>query len=282
MRRPWKEKCQIISSIISSFWIKNTQWIVYPIRTSYGIWIWTRSDVTGRNLRRDRELERPETLFMERFLKPGMNILDIGANIGYFSTLISKLVGDKGSVTAFEPSPREQRWLKRNLALNHCKNVCIEKMGLSDYVGEIDLFVVQGLETGCNSMRKPNVNERVMPVKVKITKLDNYLLTKNLSIDFVKMDIEGAELSALKGAKSLLISVPRPVWLCELVELRAEPWGYQTVEIYDLLARSGYHWFSILSNGSLEHCARKEHFHENLVAVPEESLPLIQSLLEFK
>ena len=200
IRRPWKEKCQIISSIISSFWINNTQWIVYPIRTSYGIWIWTRSDVTGRNLRRDRELERPESLFMERFLKPGMNVLDIGANIGYFSTLISKLVGDDGTVTAFEPSTREQRWLKRNLRLNHCENVRIEKMGLSDSIGDIDLFVVQGRETGCNSMRKPNVNDRVKPVKVQITKLDNYLLSKNLSIDFVKMDIEGAEIKALKGS----------------------------------------------------------------------------------
>ena len=281
LRKPLDQRSETISAILSSLWIKCTAWLVYPIRLRHGIWIWTRSNVAGLNLRRDRELECAESRFVERFLKPGMHVLDIGANIGYFTLLTSRQVGAQGTVVAFEPSPRERNRLQKNLVLNHCQNVRVEQVAVCDHIGEANLFVVLGRETGCNSMRSPNVDEPIKPITVPTTTLDEYVsMHETGPIDFVKMDIEGAELSALKGARVLLTSSSRPIWLCEMIDLRTAAWGYRAVENYDFMVRLGYRWFSILPDGSLKYRPRKDHFHENLVAVPEERLPDMQALLE--
>ena len=122
------------------------------------------------------------------------------------------------------------------------------------------------------ALRPPSVSEPIKPVHVSVTTLDKYLqrFRPGRRVDFIKMDVEGAELEALKGAIGLLYHTPRPTIMCELADVRTEPWGYQSVEIYEYLATRGYKWFSITSNGHLRLCPSKMSFHENLIALPEE------------
>ena len=259
---------------------KINDWLPQPIHLSWGMWWLAWNDVMSAHIRLRDKFEQEEQGFLLGFLGAGMIFLDLGAHQGLYTLLASKKVGPSGQVFAFEPSPRELRRLRWNLFLNRCRNVCVVPFALGNIEDTVELFVCLGRETGCNSLRPPAVSEPVGKVQVPITTLDRYLeRTRICKVDFVKIDVEGAELEVLKGARRLL-SDCRPPILCELADVRTEPWGYGSVDIYEFLATRGYRWFLITPEGRLQFCPRKEHFHENLIAVPEEKLELVASFVE--
>lgn len=225
--------------------------------------------------------EKGEQSFVSRFLQSGMTVLDIGAHHGLYTLLASKRVGPQGAVIAFEPSPRELRNLRWNLALNRSRNVRLEPLALSSNEGTAELFVCLGQGTACNSLRPPAVSEPTQPILVTVTTLDSYLEKHPIrSVDFVKIDVEGAELEVLKGATGLLSSSSRPVVMCELADIRTEPWDYRSCEIYEFLETYDYRWFSVTPEGRLRPCPRKEQYHESLIAVPEENLSAVAAFVE--
>ena len=215
-----------------------------------------------------------------RFLEPRMTVLDIGAHHGLYTLLASKKVGSQGHVVAFEPSPRELNRLRWHLRINRCRNVRVEPYALGRKEDLADLYVCTVHETGCNSLRPPNVAEPLSKVQVPVKVLDHYVEGTALkTVDFVKLDVEGGELDVLKGAEKHLVLQLRPLILCELADIRTEPWGYSSSEIYDFLQGRGYCWFSITPEGKLHGCPRKAHYHENLFAVPKEKIELIASFI---
>lgn len=227
--------------------------------------------------------ELREYHFVERFLKPGMVFLDVGAHNGYYTLLASKQVGDAGHVVAFEPSPRERRRLRWNLALNKCHNVQMESTALGDYEGETSFFVVLGKDTGCNSMRPPgqDIHDPVKVMTVPITTLDNYLSRCQISsVDFIKVDAEGGELGVLKGASEFLSTQPRPILMCELTEKRTAPFNYTTREIYEFLAKLRCEWFSVKQGGYLCPEPVKDKYSGNLIAVPQERLSEVRDWIK--
>lgn len=247
-----------------------------PVRLPWGSWWVAWNDVMGRHIRFKDDFEKGEQSFLLGFLQPGMVVLDIGAHQGLYTLLASREVVPDGQVISFEPSPRELRRLRWNLRLNRCPNVRMEPLALGSDEDAAELFVCLGRETGCNSLRPPTVSEMTKPIKVSITTLDNYCQKAGIDVvDFVKLDVEGAEMEVLRGARRLLSQKPRPVIMCELADIRTEPWGYRSSMIYEDLAAWGYHWFSIAPDGRLEPCHMKESFHENLLAVPYEKLDLV-------
>jgi FkbM family methyltransferase len=217
--------------------------------------------------------ELAERAFVSRFLRAGMTALDIGAHHGLYTLLASKLVGPNGRVFAFEPSPRERRALRWNVGLNRCKNVVIEGLALGNEDGEGSLYVVDGHETGCNSLRPPALPGGASPVAVRVSSLDQWLgMHKVKTVDFIKLDVEGGELSVLRGAQRLLESAPRPVVLAELQDIRTQPWGYRASEIILYLSSRGYKWFSLSAEGLLRPLdVRAETYDGNFVACPAES-----------
>ena len=244
-----------------------------------GLWL-TSNDVMSRHVRLHEDFEEDEKKFMMRFLGAGMTVLDLGAHHGYYTLLASAMVGPSGLVLAFEPSPRERKRLKLHLKINRSRNVRVEPFALGGGEGTANLFLCLGKETGCNSLRPPDVPEPTMPVEVSVTTVDDALKQNRVnSVDFIKLDVEGAEIEVLKGATALLSRNPRPVIICELADVRTQPWGYQSREIYDFLAAKDYKWFECTHEGGLKPSPRKDKFHENLVAVPEEKLALLSHLL---
>jgi FkbM family methyltransferase len=247
-----------------------------PVYLPWGVWWLLKNDAMGRNIIKRNGFEQPERDFLLKFLKQEMTFIDIGAHQGYYTLLASRKTGLSGRVIAFEPSPRELHALRIHLLLNRCHNVHIEPVALSDDTSTAKLFVCLGQETGCNSLRRPLLSERMKTVKVPVRTLDEYFKKGQIATaTVIKIDAEGAELSILKGATNLLYKV-KPVLLCELADIRTKPWGYKAVEIYDFLKTAGYQWFSITSSGYLKPCPRKPFYNENLLAVPEEKVPLIQ------
>jgi FkbM family methyltransferase len=220
--------------------------------------------------------------FITRFLKPGMNVLDIGAHHGLYTLLASKCVSPGGSVVAFEPSPRERERLLQHVRLNSCQNVSLEPFALAEVSGTATLYVVDGWDDWCNSLRPPAINQSSRAVQVKIIPLDDYLSRRSdFPIDFIKLDVEGAELSVLRGAARLLRGVPRPVVLAEVQDVRTKPWNYRAREIIDLLTQYDYEWFGISGDGILLPMpAGQETFDGNFVAVPSERIAEIACRLQ--
>ena len=241
-----------------------------PIRLSFGAW-WV---VEGSAL--DHELmtngfETAETQFVQRFLRPGMTVLDLGAHHGLYTLLASKLVGRKGRVIAFEPSPKERKRLAKHIWLNGADNVRVEAQALGAESGEADLFLADGANDWCNSLRRP-AESAGQTVRVQVRRLDDVVSQLGLSrLDFIKMDVEGAELDALRGATRILSGAARPVVLAEVYDIRTGPWGYAAREIVRFLAALNYRWFAVHEDGTLELVSVEQNSYDaNLVAVPSE------------
>jgi FkbM family methyltransferase len=271
LRKPLHEK---ISSVRARLAMAS---VIWPVELPFGALWFPRKDNLGEPLLAGC-FEISELAFVERFLRPGMTVLDLGAHHGLYSLLASKRVGRDGRVFAFEPSPRERRALRANLLLNFCRNVSVQGIALGGEEREEDLFVVQGYQTGCNSLRPPDALSATKPVRVQVVKLDSWLAKQKIDrVDFIKLDVEGAELETLKGAARLLERRPRPVILAEVQDVRTKPWGYRAGEIIAHLARKDYEWFRLRETGYVEPLEiSSSNFDGNFVACPRESLAVLK------
>jgi FkbM family methyltransferase len=276
LQKPLREKSK---SVYLQF-TRISDLIPFPIRLPFGAWWIWRNDALSRMLRHEG-FESAEISFVQRFLKPGMTVLDIGAHHGFYTLLASGLVGSTGRIFAFEPSPREAKTLVLHVGLNRCKNVTVERDALGSEEAEGGLHVVRGSQTGCNSLRPPAEDAgatRTIPVHV--VRLDDWLERQGLSsVDFIKLDVEGGEMGVLLGAERLLRQGHRPVILAEVQDVRTAPWGYAAKEILLHLDARDYRWFSISSDGSVHTLELgTSRFDGNFVACPRESIGLLEEV----
>lgn len=144
--------------------------------------------------------EKFETNFLEKKIKKNMVVLDLGANIGYYTLIAAKLVGEKGKVYAFEPAPDNFALLKKNIEVNGYKNVVLVQKAVSNKSGQTRLFLSQ--DPTCHLIYDPHDNSK--SVIVDVISLEDFFKNHNDKIDLIKMDIEGAEGWALQGMKNLI------------------------------------------------------------------------------
>jgi hypothetical protein len=143
---------------------------------------------------------------------------------------------------------------------------------LADHEGDEDLYLVNGMHDWCNSLRSPNVDAGTTKVQVEVRRLDDVLEGMGWPrVDFIKLDIEGAELDFLRGASRMLRGDMRPAILAEVQDFRTAPWGYPARDIVRFLSDAGYSWFALADDGSLESISSESSFYDgNLVALPHE------------
>jgi FkbM family methyltransferase len=275
LQKPWAEKKK--SMYIR--WTRTFPDLPAPLHLSFGAWWLVRPDNAGLLICQGK-FEEAELAFVSRFLQPGMTVLDIGAHHGLYTLMASKRVGPEGKVFAFEPSTRERTALLQHVRINRCKNVTIESSAVGSENSDAQLFVVEGAQTACNSLRKPaaDVSGTLRPLSVHVVKLDDWLASRKIDdIHFIKLDVEGGELEVLKGAELLTNGRPRPVILAEVQDVRTLPWGYRAVEIISYLKNQGYVWFRLRSNGSVEEVnITSVEVEGNFVACPGESIAAIE------
>jgi FkbM family methyltransferase len=151
----------------------------------------------GARIAIKRSYEKHVTEAMRPFLKPGSVVVDIGANIGYYTLLAASQMGDKGKVISFEPNPANCKLLQMSLERNRFNNVVIYTYAVAD----IDGIVGLGMDDSNGSINRDDPASQ--PYQVRAVTLDDFLKDEP-TINLIKMDVEGAEGLVLKGMRELL------------------------------------------------------------------------------
>lgn len=178
--------------------------------------------------------EPEETRLIASFLKPGMVVFDVGANIGYYTLLTSPLVGPTGSVYAFEPSSYAFNKLTRAVKENRLTNVRTFKLALGAQEGELELSpCIEGNHT-------PNLLEGGGE-KIHVTTLDSFVREHSIQrIDFLKMDVEGFEPFVVEGGRNSFSSGLVRAVLCEFSATWLERSGHAPKRMYQDFLSMGF------------------------------------------
>jgi FkbM family methyltransferase len=183
----------------------------------------------------------PVDFAMVRALMPsGGTFMDVGANIGWYSLHVA--VRDPAArVLAVEPVPTSFRWLQAAVALNGVSNVECHQFAVGERTGTTVLYVDPSI-AGAASAAPSEHRETADAVECSVVTLDGFVAEHAATVDFLKLDIEGGELAALRGASRLLAS-QRPIVFAEMLRKLARPFGYHPNDIIELMAEHGYECF---------------------------------------
>jgi FkbM family methyltransferase len=152
------------------------------------------------------QVERHQTAALVNVLRPGQIFFDIGANVGYYTLLGSRLVGLSGSVIAFEPVLRNLSCLHRHLILNDCQNVCVVTAACSDGSTLASFSAGSNFATG-HMEASDGLQSRLDSGRwnlVPTVTVDSVANRSGASPDVIKIDVEGGELNVLRGAEAVL------------------------------------------------------------------------------
>lgn len=271
-------------------WLLNhPEFRKHPVRVSSGVVSWEIHKLLSRNMALEldglklkaRPIDGNGRLicyfgtkfdaifdFLKTYLKEGMVFVDVGANIGSHAINAARLVGRTGSVFAFEADPDTYRLLAENIASNGLRNIVLKQTCVSDHVGSLSFYKHK-------DSAKSSIVDRGEKLSVTLPSdtLDN-LIPANTKTDILKVDVEGAELSVLRGARAVFSEQRRPsVVIIEVFDVRDNT--DKSEGIREVLEAYGYKFFLFdgrsltpLSGGAL-----------NAFAVHESALP--QTLAKF-
>lgn len=190
------------------------------------------------------------TRFIIKSLNPGDVFFDIGANSGFFSLLVHKLLNGSGAVHAFEPSPFHFKILARN---GRYPRMILNKKAVFSHTGELEFYENNKLFSTINVDFFKDVDhykkEKFKKIEVPAIDLDTYCASKNVVPSFMKIDAEGAEFDVLMGAQTILRE-GKPVIMMEVLRSPHDHTNHD--KAIELLASLGYKPFRILAGGGLE------------------------------
>ena len=183
-----------------------------------------------------------ETELVKQNVCEGDVVIDIGANIGYYTLLFSKLVGENGKVYAFEPDFENFSYLSRNVEINACSNVVLVNKAVSNQTGKAKLYR-STVNPGDHCIY--NLGDRES-VEIEIIRLDDYFNSHSEKIDFIKLDIQGAEGKALHGMLSILSRNINMKIITEFWPERIKVSGAEPSSFLRLLEGHGFEMYELL------------------------------------
>ena len=183
--------------------------------------------------------ERREADLITRVLAPGEIFWDVGANLGYFTLLAAARLKNTGQVVALEPGPSAYNCLTENISQNPFTNILPCQVAASDREGEALLYSVKGQPDGRANLFRAGA-EQTESTPVHTVTLDGWREGHGLAgPDFLKLDVEGAELAALTGARETLLAWD-PLLLVEMKEAIFQSLGTDRAAIQEFLSGFGY------------------------------------------
>ncbi|MBZ5637056.1 MAG: FkbM family methyltransferase [Acidobacteriia bacterium] len=213
----------------------------------------------------------PETaLFISGFLKPGMIFFDVGAHIGEYTLLASRAVQSEGQVHAFEPVHELFKLLKRTLTCTAASNVVVNHCALANTNGTTNFVVYK--ELSCSSIANDEMSGSPTALRtdsVPVQSLDRYCEQQGVTPHLIKVDVEGAELLVLEGAKALLALPPdrAPVWVIEYSEENYARFGMTVDTLRARFIAAGWYLYALRPDGRLELLVGNFRNEMNVVAI---------------
>ena len=206
-------------------------------------------DVAG-NLFVDKVNEVGETIFLNRVVQSHWNCVDVGANVGYFSVLLSKLAS-AGNVLAVEPIEENVKFIEKSKKANSIKNLDIMTCAVSDRIGVEAFFQMEdSAYSGLLNTERANLKAQI---NVETNTLENLVKKARFEkIDFIKIDVEGAEFDILRQAKDFLLIQQPSLIMSECNAQNLGAYGYSQKEMITLLNQLGYEAKIINGLGELE------------------------------
>jgi FkbM family methyltransferase len=184
--------------------------------------------------------ERYEAELIRRLLDRGEAFWDLGANVGYFSLVAAAALQNRGQIVAFEPGATAYQNLADNISLNPFTNIRLFNLAVAAKEGEARLYLSGDIADSSASLFGAASGGAGQEV-VQTVSLDNFLAAQGLKPpDFIKMDVEGAELAALQGARGLISGSSPPLLLMEMEEKNLVAAGASRAAIQELLSGLGY------------------------------------------
>lgn len=174
--------------------------------------------------------------FIKRYVREASVVLDVGANIGVYTLWISQYLGNEGRLIAFEPDPQNCRRCAENLEQNNLEMVRLEQTALSNRSGKLELSIGKDMENHL----MPDDAATSPSIAVQGTTLDEYCRLHDIArIDFLKIDVEGAESLVLQGAENALARSMIGVIQLELTNA-LKRYGIDRADLVELLHKHDY------------------------------------------
>ena len=192
--------------------------------------------------------EYQDSEMISKIFKSKMSFYDIGANLGLYSLRLAKLNKDSKSL-AFEPIKSTFSLLKNNVSRNNLSNIQTYNFGFSNKE-ETKVFYFYPEGTGNASSKNLSKRDDVMEIECQLTTLDLFTKNNRIKPDFIKCDVEGAELHVFQGGYNSLKEF-RPIVFSEILRKWSSKFDYDPNEIFDLFYSIGYLAF-FPSNGRLK------------------------------
>lgn len=187
--------------------------------------------------------EPAETRVMDILAANARTILDVGANIGFYAIRFAKRF-PTARVFAFEPLPTSHAFLQRNVAANGVgERVSCFNYGLSDTSGTVDFFISPAAGTNASLLNVAGAQDARRVVGLTLT-MDQWTDNQNLAPDFIKCDVEGAELLVFRGGRATLTQ-HQPIVFAELLRKWAKPFGYHPNDMLVYFAELGYQCLAV-------------------------------------
>lgn len=235
------------------------------------MYIDSRDTTVGASLLKWGFFEKYETKLFKKSIKRGMVVLDIGANIGYYTLLAARLVGYEGKVFAFEPDPYNYSLLRNNIEANRYNNVIPVQKAISNKSGKIKLFLDKS-NLGAHSLSQANVPDRGASITVEVISLDEFFKNTDCKIDVIKMDVQGSEMEVLQGMTNIMNKNDNLKIIAEFWPVGIQNYGSSPTEFLNKLIEHGFTLYQIGQrielidvNHVLRMCGGEKWWYTNLL-----------------
>jgi FkbM family methyltransferase len=208
-------------------------------------WLYLRLHKFGR-------MGGEERAALERYVRPGMTVVDVGSNLGLYTVLLSHLVGPTGRVLAFEPDPGLFVLLQRNCALNGCANVTAYNLALGSKRERL-LLHTTAINSGDNHLGDGGSRLLRRSVQIEVVPLDE--IAPGLRPDLVKIDVQGWELEVLKGMQGIFANSPQTEVYFEFWPEGYRRAGSSAAELLGWLRELGFHFYEATGSQELGEAA---------------------------
>ena len=185
--------------------------------------------------------------FWKNVIKEGDTVIDLGANIGFFTCLFAQLVGETGKVYAFEPGPDNCKLIRKNLEVNGYKNVVLEQKAVSNKAGKVKLY----FSYSSVDHRIFETDEKRDSIDIDCITLDDYFSEMDVSINVIKSNIQGSDCAGIQGAEKIIKNSKNLNYMSvEFDPDNLRSFNSDPEEFLDILLKMDYKLYDILAYGN--------------------------------